>query len=357
MNTAVNTPSLLDRTIGCLLGGAAGDALGWPVEFMTVAEIRKQYGPEGIQDFAQTAGGVGAITDDTQMTMFTAEGLLREHRRSRESGTPADYPASIYRAYLSWLHTQGEVSRDPNFRDCQHSDLLQVPELHHRRAPGSTCLSALIAGKMGTVAKPVNTSKGCGGVMRVAPVGLFCRALAGIDEDRKRADLAFDLGCAAAAITHGHPLGYLPAGFLAALIFFLVSGKNLEDSISESMLLLVVRPEYEKSTLSAMLSQAVRYSMNERPTPETVERLGGGWVGDEALSISVYCAMAAKGDFNLGVQLAVNHSGDSDSTGAIVGNILGTLLGRDAMSEHWLRRLELREQIEVLAGSLAALSI
>lgn len=357
MNTVVNTPSLLDRSIGCLLGGAIGDALGWPVEFMTMAEIRKKFGPGGIQGFAETSGGLGVITDDTQMTLFTTEGLLQEYKRISDAGASPDYPASIYQAYLRWLFTQGEVSRDPQFPSCLDGDLLKIPQLHHRRAPGSTCLTALIAGKMGTVGQPVNMSKGCGGVMRVAPVGLFCRAIAGIGEDRKQAELAFDLGCAAAAITHGHPLGYLPAGFLAALTFFLVSGKNLEDSISESMLLLVDRPEYEKSTLSAMLSQAVRYSMNEKPTQETVERLGGGWVGDEALSISVYCAMAAKGDFDRGVQLAVNHSGDSDSTGAIVGNILGTLLGRDAISEPWLRRLELREQIEVLAGSLAALSI
>ena len=215
--------------------------------------------------------------------------------------------------------------------------------LHHRRAPGNTCLSALIAGKMGTVAQPVNTSKGCGGVMRVAPVGLFCRALPDAGDDRKRGEMAFDLGCAAAATTYGHPLGYLPAGFLAALIFFLVSGRTLEESISESMLLLVERPEYEKSCLAAMIARAVRSSLEEKPCPETIERIGGGWVGDEALAISLYCAMAAKGDFGRGVRLAVNHSGDSDSTGAITGNIIGALLGKGAIPGEWFERVEMRE--------------
>lgn len=346
MNSSIE---LLDRTSGCLLGGAIGDALGWPVEFMLLDEIRNKYGQYGIQTLVEASGGVGAITDDTQMTLFTAEGLLREYRRSRECYVQPDYPTALYHAYLRWLHTQGEVSRDPNFHNCLDGELLKNKELHHRRGPGSTCFSALIAGKMGTVAKPVNTSKGCGGVMRVAPVGLFFRALPNAGDDRKRGEMAFGLGCAAAAVTHGHPLGYLPAGFQAAMIFFLVSGKSLEDSISETMLLLVERPEHEKSTLAAMIAQAVRYSMKEKPIPETVGRLGGGWVGDEALAIAIYCAMAAKGDFKRGVCLAVNHSGDSDSTGAITGNILGTLQGKGVIPVEWLEKLELRGVIEGLA--------
>ncbi len=337
---------IVDKFTGCLLGGAVGDALGWPVEFLSMAEIRRKFGPDGIQDFVETAGGVGAITDDTQMTLFTAEGLLREYQRTRETGAVPDYPTSLYRAYLRWLHTQGETSRDLNFRDCLDGELLKVEGLHHRKAPGNTCLSALIAGKMGTVAQPVNTSKGCGGVMRVAPVGLFCRALPDAGDDRKRGEMAFELGCAAAAITHGHPLGYLPAGFLAALIYHLVSGRNLEEAISESMLILVERPEYEKSCLAAMIARAVRSCLEEKPCPETIERIGGGWVGDEALAISLYCAIAAKGDFGRGVRLAVNHSGDSDSTGAIVGNILGVVLGKGAISGEWLGNLEMLKVIE-----------
>jgi ADP-ribosylglycohydrolase len=338
-----------DRISGCLLGGAVGDALGWPVEFLSMAEIRKKFGPDGIQNFVEPTGGVGAITDDTQMTLFTAEGLLREFQSCSQAGVTPDYPASVYRAYLRWLHTQGETSRDPNFGKCLDGELLKVEGLHRRRAPGSTCLSALIAGKMGTVAHPVNTSKGCGGVMRVAPVGLFCRALPDAGDDRTRGNMAFELGCAAAAITHGHSLGYLSAGFLASLIFFLVSGRTLEESISESMLILVERPEYEKSALAAMIARAVRSSIKEKPFPETIERIGGGWVGEEALAISLYCAMVAQGNFGRGVCLAVNHSGDSDSTGAITGNILGALFGKGAIPLDWLEKVEMREVVEEIA--------
>ena len=82
MQTSSENLQLSDRYAGCLLGGAVGDALGRPVEFMSIGEIRKQFGPEGILDFADMAGGIGAVTDDTQMTLFTAEGLLGEYRRT-----------------------------------------------------------------------------------------------------------------------------------------------------------------------------------------------------------------------------------------------------------------------------------
>ncbi|MHC1698685.1 MAG: ADP-ribosylglycohydrolase family protein [Geobacteraceae bacterium] len=345
-----------DRFCGCLLAGAVGDALGVPVEFLTINEIRKRYGPEGIQTFSETAGGIGLVSDDTQMTLFTAEGLLGEHQRCRASGSKPEYVTAVYRSYLRWLYTQGEVSRDPGFRECLGGELLKVPELNHRRGPGSTCLSSLISGRIGTLASPINARKGCGGVMRVAPVGLFCRALPGRMDDRERAALAFELGCAVAAITHGHPLGYLPAGYLAAVLFSLTSGTGLEEALSVAMQLLVERSECEKSSLAALIARALRSALQVEPVPETLERLGGGWVADEALAIALYCAASAKGDLATGLRLAVNHSGDSDSTGAITGNIFGALLGKQAIPAAWLDTVEMRELLEKMGLELFAIS-
>jgi len=345
-----------DRFSGCLLAGAVGDALGVPVEFLTIAEIRKRYGPEGIRTFTETTGGIGIVSDDTQMTLFTAEGLLTEYHRCRAGGLKPDYSTAVYRSYLRWLHTQGEVSRDPGFRDCLGGELLKVSELNHRREPGSTCLSSLISGRIGTVGSPLNRRKGCGGVMRVSPAGLFCRAIPGGMDDRERAVMAFELGCTVAAITHGHPLGYLPAGYLAAVLFFLTSGMGLEEALSEAMLLLVERPESEMSSLAALIARASQSALQDEPSPETLERLGAGWVADEALSIALYCAVSAKGDLATGMRLAVNHSGDSDSTGAITGNILGALLGKEAIPVAWLARVEMRELLEKMGMELCAIS-
>lgn len=172
MQTSLDNNELVDKYSGCLFGGAVGDALGWPVEFLSMEEIRGKYGRDGILDFVEASGGIGAITDDTQMTLFTAEGLILAHRRELETHVPTQWESAVHRAYLRWLSTQGESV--PRMVD--EGWLLSVTGLHHRRAPGSTCLSALESGRMGTVDRPINDSKGCGGVMRAVPVGLFCAA-------------------------------------------------------------------------------------------------------------------------------------------------------------------------------------
>lgn len=70
----ISPDAIRDRYQGCLLGGAVGDALGAPLEFMRRSEILQAFGPKGITDLVPAYGKLGAITDDTQMTLFTAEG-------------------------------------------------------------------------------------------------------------------------------------------------------------------------------------------------------------------------------------------------------------------------------------------
>jgi ADP-ribosyl-[dinitrogen reductase] hydrolase len=171
------------------------------------AEIQRRHGPAGITGYVPAYGRTGAITDDTQMTLFTAEGLLRGQRHP--SGQH-QAPGAIWRAYQRWLLTQSETS---SAADLASGWLISQDFLHHERAPGLTCLNALHARYPGTVSQPVNDSKGCGGVMRVAPIGLAC-------------DDPFTLGCQAAALTHGHPSGYLAAGAFALMISELVRGQD-----------------------------------------------------------------------------------------------------------------------------------
>ncbi|MCF5663666.1 ADP-ribosylglycohydrolase family protein [Pseudomonas marginalis] len=95
----------LERIKGCLLGGAVGDALGAPVEFLEWSAIEAKFGPQGIIDFAPAYGITGATTDDTQMMLFTAEGLLRAYVRGSSRGT-CHVPSIIHHALLRWLVTQ-----------------------------------------------------------------------------------------------------------------------------------------------------------------------------------------------------------------------------------------------------------
>ena len=81
---------------------------------------------------------------------------------------------------------------------------------------------------------------------------------------------------------------------------------------------------------------------------------GGGWCAEEALAIGVYAALVGE-NFSDGIRIAVNHSGDSDSTGSIAGQILGATLGIQAIGMEWLNDLELRDELNMLAHDLYSL--
>ena len=338
-----------DRYQGCLRGGAVGDALGAPVEFLRRTEILERFGQRGIVDFAPAYGKVGAITDDTQMTMFTAEGVLRAYVRGMLRGI-CHQPSVIHKAYLRWLYTQGE-------HNASETDihlfgwLIQQKALFSLRAPGRTCIEALRSNP--EIGKPaLNHSKGCGGVMRVAPIGMLFHALT-LTTPKSRSEhyqRSFALGCEAAALTHGHPTGYLTAGVMAALVFDLLDGIDLGSAISHVLPLLNARERHDE-TLAAIEAAQRLNGTNIEPI-EAINELGEGWVAEEALAIGLYCALKAQ-DFESGVIMAVNHDGDSDSTGLIAGHLLGAMQGRSAIPERWLSLLELRGVMEEMADDLA----
>jgi ADP-ribosylglycohydrolase len=326
--------------VGCLLGGAIGDALGAPVEFMSWREIERRFGPNGIRTFASAYGGKGMITDDTQMTLFTAEGLIRSEHRLSDRGL-ANVDGVVHRAYLRWLSTQVRGSRDvpwdPEIGEDVSGWLIAQEFLHARRAPGNTCMGALLSGKVGTPDKPLNDSKGCGGVMRVAPVGLV-------------ASDPFDLGCRVAAITHGHPSGWLAAGAFAQIIAAVIHGDSIRAAV-EAALERCRSADGGAEVVRALEASLALVDEGMAPTPERVELLGGGWVAEEALAISVYGALSATSPADA-MANAVNHGGDSDSTGSITGNILGAALGVQWLETELLGELEGRSVIEQLAGDL-----
>jgi ADP-ribosylglycohydrolase len=336
-------PSSRHRFLGCLLGGAIGDALGAPVEFMSRADILRTFGSEGIVGYASAYGGIGRITDDTQMTLFTAEGLIRACVRQSERGITT-YEGVTANAYLRWLRTQRyKTHRDIECGPREEGWLFQQKALHSRRAPGRTCLSALRAMRsLGDPAK--NDSKGCGGVMRVAPVGLFAHRVG--QESR---EAVFRLGADLAGLTHGHPTGQLTAGVFGVVVQLLAEGASLPEALAQAKVCLCAARDHDE-TLAA-IELAEKLAASDLPPHEAIRRLGEGWVAEEALAISLYCALVAK-DFRDGVILAVNHDGDSDSTGSITGNLLGTILGVDALPREWLEPLELRDVITEIANDL-----
>jgi ADP-ribosylglycohydrolase len=172
--------------------------------------------------------------------------------------------------------------------------------------------------------------------MRAAPAGLFA-----LDGDL---DAAYELGCDIAALTHGdRDAGWQPAGLVAVVVAALRDGQSVHQAVAIAL-------PYADPHMTWQLRDAIEVAADGLPTAAVIEdRLGGGWHGDEALGIAVACALAAP-DFASGVIAAANHSGDTDSTASICGNLLGTLHGRDAIPTEWLDALDSRDLVETIAA-------
>ncbi len=352
-----------DRTLGCMVGGAVGDALGYPIEFERWPVIERHYGSRGITRYELDRRGQALISDDTQMSLFTAAGVLLGMTRGATRGIMGRLDEYCKHAYLDWLHTQEWHSRKKGERVV--SWLMNVPELYARRAPGNTCLSALRA--LAAEKEVHNDSCGCGGVMRTAPIALVCYL-----HEYHGGNLAYcdEVAAQAARLTHQHPLGFLPSAVLNDILMELFAGKV---SDSESLCRIVraaadripsiVSSDDDEKTygtlwpsavarMQEILAQAINLAHTDIPDHEAIESIGGGWTGHEALAIAVYSAVKHADSFEDAIISSVNHSGDSDSTGAICGNIVGCLLGRSAIPDCFTEKLELREVLEEMAHDL-----
>ena len=353
----------LDKIRGSMVGGAVGDALGYPVEFICSYEgIQKRYGENGITRLDTTQwwlpdeekSGKAWISDDTQMTLFTACGLLN----AKAQGKAPKY--AICEAYLEWYNTQ--VGRKSSrHKDCWIGD---VPELNNRRAPGNTCMTALqdiLRGK-----DPYNNSKGCGGIMRTAPVALYGAVwrdtpegepLEGRISNIKDVDM---LAADAAEITHQHPLGWLSSALEAHVIYRIMQKDcptvdDFKAYLSEGydMLLSLYPNEGAGITqLRALTDKALGLVGSSASDVDNIEAIGEGWVAEETLAIAVYCAVKYFDNFEKAIIASVNHKGDSDSTRAVTGNILGAVVGYDAIPEFFNTDLELHDVILHVADDL-----
>lgn len=334
----------IDKFRGCLIGGAAGDALGYAVEFKREDEIFSEYGNDGITEYdLMLDSDVAKISDDTQMTLFTAEGLLLAGREANS----ADYINSIREMYKCWYQTQSE--KNPQKNENLQSRLLNVPELYNRRCPGMTCMFVIREGAKGTINNPVNDSKGCGGVMRVAPIGLF---FADTDTSYEESDM---LAAEAAALTHGHDLGFIPAAALVHIVRKVAeSDIPLKDVVSDSINAMEkLFPKAEHiCDFTAIMQKAIQLAELDMDDFSAIHLLGEGWVAEETLAIAVYCALKYENDFDMALRTAVNHNGDSDSTGVVCGNILGAYLGYNAIPQKYKERLELLDLICETADNL-----
>lgn len=363
----------IDKYRGCLLGGAAGDALGYAIEFDREEAIAARYGSHGIRNYQLDERGLAPFSDDTQMTLYTANSLLCSLAAlsaqasggapasiggQASSGAPAPAPATLpspaalaayapaqmAQFYVEWMYTQ--VSPYPLAEP--KAWISSLPELFASRAPGVTCMNACEA--MANGAKAVNNSKGCGGIMRMAPVGLIntCPSFSGVELQC--------LGAQLAELTHCHELGWMPAGVFAHIVSLLSRDEASSVREAATQALNTLPEAFPNAHYLGQLQELLRYTLrladSDIPDLEAIHALGEGWVAEEALAIGLLCSLRHEDDFAGAITSAVNHGGDSDSTGAIAGNIVGAHLGLAGIPQRYLEHLELRDTISKIADDL-----
>lgn len=351
----------IDKYRGCLLGGAAGDALGYAIEFDREEAIAARYGSRGIRDYQLDERGLAPFSDDTQMTLYTANSLLcslaaLSAQASGDSPAPAPAtlpspaalaayaPAQMAQFYVEWMYTQ--VSPYPLAES--KAWISSLSELFASRAPGVTCMNACEA--MASGAKAVNNSKGCGGIMRMAPVGLINTSpgFSGVELQR--------LGAQLAELTHCHELGWMPAGVFAHIVSLLARDEASSVREAATQALNTLPEAFPNAHYLGQLQELLRYTLrladSDMPDLEAIHALGEGWVAEEALAIGLLCSLRHEDDFAGAITSAVNHGGDSDSTGAIAGNIVGAHLGLTEIPQRYLEHLELRDTISKIADDL-----
>lgn len=342
-----------DKCRGSLIGGAVGDALGYEVEFMSLQSIRKRFGEEGIGDYVLNHHGVAEFSDDTQMSLFTAHGLLCCAQDGHLFHD--DMTHYLRRSYIDWYYTQSRP-----MSKMKHNWLLGLRALWSQRAPGNTCLSALATVRKSDFMPVINMSKGCGGVMRVAPIAVYSAAHPRL----LNLQYATFLAGAAAEITHKHPLSTYSSMALGAIVAECIDHSEVDrdkfrfivmQRVFKLMSMWFGMDEY-LSELEALMEKALTLAEEDLPDTDAIALLGEGWVAEETLAIALFCVMRYIDDFSKCICCAVNHSGDSDSTGAVAGNIIGAIVGYDAIPKKFLTALELHDVVLSVADDLAGIS-
>jgi len=294
-----------------IFGLAIGDALGYPTEFMTLARIKTEFGPNGIVDFPKSPA---LFTDDTQMSIAIAEALVR-------AGDDQDIEAimeAVKDEFIKWRHS---------------------PE--NNRAPGKTCLIGIANMERGVhwSESGVARSKGCGSAMRVAHIGYFYQ-----NEPEKLKLVAQASGIC----THGHRTAVAASIGAAYLVKLAIDGVEPKNMISETLSFTTgISKEFDSAI--SKVSECLDWPDEEK----ALKYLGEGWVGEEAVALALYCFLKHTGDYRTTVLRAANTNGDSDSIACIAGGISGAYLGIDAIPEKWIKNIEKTEYLDNLAERLS----
>lgn len=332
---------------GCLLGLAIGDAMGYPVDTKTWQQIQEEYGPYGLMGY-DLRNGYAEVSSHTQIAAFSCNGLLLGQTRGQVYGKMAPFVRYVGLAQQEWAIGQRRYDQPSR----NHCWVFRVSEMRHRHCTDTRMVETLNRGKLGSLEDPVNRHDTPASLASAIAAGIFA------DPGRLQQQEIDRLGAECVALTHGHPLAFLPGAVAAHLIGGCLRQpeKRLTALIKEALSAMqeqFVR-EYprEVSQITALVEQAVSLAEERLTRPyDVMERLKCD-TGAEVLAGAVYAALLCEEDFDNAMIIAVNHSGRSAAVSCLTGAILGARLGEQALPEFYMEGLYIADVLRDLADDL-----
>ncbi|MDD6572094.1 MAG: ADP-ribosylglycohydrolase family protein [Thermoflexaceae bacterium] len=334
-----------DRYIGCIIGGAIGDGMGYAVEGLSSYEITEQFSQEGITEpFPDEETGKALISDDTQMVLFTMDGMMWAYIRCNSRGIGSYEASGVWQSYARWYYTQTNIVLDDYILHKHEHEpvalssigvktILEYEELYSNRNPSEESLIALESGQMGTMELPFNEFKDASCLARVAPVGLFLHDYP---------ETAFIVAARLAAITHGNPTGYLAAGTYSYILAEILNGKDLDEAVRNALFELKKYSYIDE--VNDVLEYALHLSECKDDWKQCTEMIGEGDTAEDVLAMAVYCALKAE-NYEEAVRMAANCKGRSSSIACVCGSLAGAMAGADRIPKEWQANLELHHMM------------
>lgn len=339
--------SRLEAYKGCLLGLAAGDAMGYGADHRTLAQIRTEYGPEGLLEM-ELVNGYGQFTSYTQTAAYACNGLLVGVTQGQMRGTMAPHVRYIALALGEWAKFQSRRREQACLLTCWIS---REDSLFARRCMDPGMLDVLNRHDLGTMEEPKNRRDGAAALTAVIPVGMF------FDPERmKRREIAY-LGAETVALTHGDPMAFL-AGAALAYIVSRITWDGVTDlrKLTRQTIVMLKRRfgagYHQTAQVCQHLQTALALAVSPNiPQAEAMEQMGCT-SASRVLAGAIYCCLIHPGSFDECMITAVNHSGDSCAVGAVAGALFGAMHGVRAIGEHYTERLEPARVLEELAADM-----
>jgi ADP-ribosylglycohydrolase len=301
---------------GAVLGAAIGDAMGAPTEFLDMDQIRRRFGPDGVQGFVTTPA---RYTDDTQLAEIVLETMI-EHAENR--WTLAETMGLMQLRFVRWSHE---------------------PQGGHR-APGSACLAGCVELERGTPWDEAGSpdAGGCGSVMRAYPCGIVYS---------KNLRSAEHWAVQQSKPTHRHPWALAACAAMAVGTAMCVTGEHWLDVITN----MIMRANVYSIETGTMMQRAYQDATRGVGPEVTLDRLRA-WRADEAIAAAVYVFTRHRNDVRAAILEAANTPGDSDSIATLVGALVGARNGLESIPEDWVRNVERSKELLHLATRAGQLS-